>query len=605
MPNPRMGLLLSQISGAKGLTEVTDAELIRRFLENRDDEAFATIVSRHGRTVLGVCRRVLGNLADADDAFQVTFLVLARKAHRISFHDDISSWLYAVALRASRELQRQRTCRDQRERMLAIRTVAVQDAEPANDEQMIVLDEVGRLSAPLQSSVILFELEGLSRGEAARRLGIPEGTLSSRLASARRILSRRLSARGVTLSVLLPISATVSSSLTADTVQSVLNHNLPSQPVLAITEVLMKSKRQTQIGSLSLIAGLFFATAIGFCWGEDPKAKTIVPASAKVVEEDRTPSAIIALTQKDARYFSPEGKELRLITYVDAKRVDEELLTGSMTLGGKDGFRILRYLPHSGRVGPGGEIPLSSQGLKILKPGKSLSISRIDSTERNRRIAGWSPDGSELYASIHEDSVVWGITKFETFRVDRNSGKSELMPFGRHHSLFDVSADGTHFLSQRFKSRIFGVPGFDVSQFDFCILNPQGETEYEWQPRNPRFEAAQPRISPDGKQIADVVFFKNQQPHRSALSIVRFVSANEIERKFVYFPGDESAQAMCHSVAWSPDGTKIASVWTMPDTVKTNTTWHLMICDADGSQLKPVAKTELEPNDTIRSIDWR
>ncbi|MBN9522274.1 sigma-70 family RNA polymerase sigma factor [bacterium] len=175
-----------------------DADLLGRFVAARDEAAFAELVRRHGPAVLAVCRRVPTRTHDAEDAFQAAFLVLARKAHRVRAGEPLAAWLYGVAVRAARKAAVRTFRRHERETLMAdLPDVPDRPAEPVDpDASRVVMEEVNRLSAKYRAAVVLCELEGRSRAAAARELGIAEGTLSSRLAEARKHLARRLSARG-------------------------------------------------------------------------------------------------------------------------------------------------------------------------------------------------------------------------------------------------------------------------------------------------------------------------------------------------------------------------------------------------------------------------
>ncbi len=178
---------------------LADAQLLARFVTARDEAAFAALVRRHGSMVLGVCRRVLGNHADAEDAFQATFLVLARKAHAVRRRDTVGSWLYCVAHRTA---QRARIMRGRRRaKECQVGPVPEPAAPPveAHDWQPVLDEELSRLPAHYQGALVLCDLEAHPRKEAARQLGIPEGTLSSRLAKGRKLLAARLARRGITL----------------------------------------------------------------------------------------------------------------------------------------------------------------------------------------------------------------------------------------------------------------------------------------------------------------------------------------------------------------------------------------------------------------------
>jgi RNA polymerase sigma factor (sigma-70 family) len=178
-----------------------DDELLERFIAGRDADAFAALVERHGAMVLGVCRRVLGNRDAAEDAFQATFLVLSRKAASIARREHVFSWLYGVALRAALDARAREMRRKAREkRWGAMRAVESTDPTDTSGLREVLDEELARLPERYRSALVLCELEGLSRRDAAVRLGISEGTLSSRLARAKNQLKDRLTRRGVALS---------------------------------------------------------------------------------------------------------------------------------------------------------------------------------------------------------------------------------------------------------------------------------------------------------------------------------------------------------------------------------------------------------------------
>ncbi len=178
----------------------SDGQLLARFVSGGDEEAFAALVRRHGAMVLGVARRILGHDQDAEDAFQATFLVLARKAGSVVKRESVASWLHGVACRTAMEARAANARRRARERRLdAAPPPTVRPPEP-QDWRPLLDRELSRLSEKYRAAVVLCDLEGRPRKEAARQLGVPEGTLSSRLAAARRTLAVRLARRGVVVS---------------------------------------------------------------------------------------------------------------------------------------------------------------------------------------------------------------------------------------------------------------------------------------------------------------------------------------------------------------------------------------------------------------------
>src|SRR5215469_281744 len=194
---------LEKAAAGHGARQGSDRELLDDFAARGSEAAFAALVSRHGPMVLRAARRVLGHEQDAEDAFQATFLVLARNAGSIRKREAVASWLHGVAYRTAMKAKRSAARRRDHEARLR---AAAQPAAPGPtwDEVQAVLDEeVQRLPACFREAFVLCVLEGKSGPEAAAELGCKEGTVKSRVNRARRVLQRQLERRGIKLSALL------------------------------------------------------------------------------------------------------------------------------------------------------------------------------------------------------------------------------------------------------------------------------------------------------------------------------------------------------------------------------------------------------------------
>src|SRR5262245_12821176 len=180
---------------------LTDGQLVDCFVKHRDEAAFAALVQRHGPMVLGVCRQVVRDETAAEDAFQATFLVLARKAGSLRSGQAVGSWLYQVAHRLALRARTQENQRHQSERQSAMMRQTASLLEPVDhDLGPLLHEEVRRLPEKFQAPVILCYLEGKTAGRAAEQLGWRESVVRGRLFQARALLRTRLARRGIALS---------------------------------------------------------------------------------------------------------------------------------------------------------------------------------------------------------------------------------------------------------------------------------------------------------------------------------------------------------------------------------------------------------------------
>jgi RNA polymerase sigma factor (sigma-70 family) len=254
---------------------MSDGLLLERFVAARDGRAFEAIVARHGPLVLGVCRRMLGDRSDVEDAFQATFLILVRKAGLLRDRERLGPWLYGVAHRVATRARAQRTSRRHHERRAGGNASVEPTADLERRELLAMLDdEVTRLPERYRAVLVLCDLEDHTHEEAARELGCPLGTVKSRLDGARKRLRSRLLARGVAPSaVALPAglrpgaaSAAVPERLLALTVESALRSvasrataaGAVSASVATLTEGVLTTmflSRLKTLGAILLAAG--------------------------------------------------------------------------------------------------------------------------------------------------------------------------------------------------------------------------------------------------------------------------------------------------------------------------------------------------------------
>jgi RNA polymerase sigma factor (sigma-70 family) len=302
--------LLSRIRRAALDPHAADGPLLAAFLEG-DNEAFAALVRRYAGLVFGACRRVLRHTQDAEDAFQATFLVLARRAADVWPREAVGAWLFGVAHRVALKARATRAKREAR--TSALDEAPAPDApNPDFDLAEAVQRVVAKLPDVYRAAVVACDLEGLSRKCAAERLGWSEGTLSGRLARARQLLAKRLAHLGAAVPALAVALGPVPAAR-AEAVQHAIDLSAGaavSAPVLALSQGVVHGMFATKLKLA--VAAVLATCALGF---------GTLSASGNGTEGDGTQPGAKAPGGAPAKPLAPPAK--------DKPAVPTELLHGS------------------------------------------------------------------------------------------------------------------------------------------------------------------------------------------------------------------------------------------------------------------------------------
>jgi RNA polymerase sigma factor (sigma-70 family) len=273
---------LRRLVEAHSTKNFSDAQLLEQFVRTRDEAAFAGLMCRHGGLVWHVCRQVLHHEQDAEDAFQACFLVLALKAASLHREQGLGNWLYGVAYRVAMNAKRKAARRQAHEsRKAAAAPPTLPDALALQELQSGLLEEIHRLPEKYRVPLVLCGLEGKSKSEAARELGWKEGTVSGRLARARRMLAGRLARRGVLLSAAWAATtvsaesgaAVIPTTLVKATAEAArqlaggqaLTTGIVSNPVATLVKEALKTMSATRLKlALTFVLGLvLLGTSLG------------------------------------------------------------------------------------------------------------------------------------------------------------------------------------------------------------------------------------------------------------------------------------------------------------------------------------------------------
>jgi RNA polymerase sigma factor (sigma-70 family) len=309
----RLRQALRPLAGGLG-----DAQLLERWLAQRDEAAFEVLVWRYGPMVLGVCRRLLRHPQDVEDAFQATFLTFVRKAGSIRKREGVSSWLYKVAYRIAIRAGQAARRRQQRQQPLIDVPATVQDLS-WSDLQPVLDEEVNRLPLRYRTTFLLCYFQGRTNAEAARELGCPEGTIASRLAGARKLLRQRLLRRGISAgaaglaltSVPETVAAELPVALAHSTVRAGLGFamgnplaGLVSSRTVSLTEGVLRTmflQEMKMVALVVLVVGLLGGGGLtyGLMAHDPPPAQVVRPADTESPKPTQAPATANVVSEQE------------------------------------------------------------------------------------------------------------------------------------------------------------------------------------------------------------------------------------------------------------------------------------------------------------------
>jgi RNA polymerase sigma factor (sigma-70 family) len=426
---------LRELSDAQGMRDLADGELLERFHGRREEVAFAALVERHGPLVWGVCRRVLADAHRAEDAFQATFLILARKAASIRKLGSVGSWLHGVAYRVSLKAR----TRDQATRARERRFVEMRRSDPTDElawhELRAVLDEeLSRLPEKYRAPVVLCYLEGQTHDQAARQLGCPRTSLSSRLGRARALLHERLARRGLALSAGL-LATVLAGKAAAEGVPALValsavraaTDGAVSPSAAALAQGVLQTMTVTKVTVTAALALLLAVSVVATFGRGDPPPERPAPKAprerAPAPPDVEGPSLFRDMTPKSGVDF----------TYRNGEEADQftvlESVGGGVALLDFDGDgRLDVFLPGGGEFAGEDKTEIKGRPCKLYKNlgkwkfqdvTKEVGLDGIDFYTHGAAVADYDRDG-------WPDLLVTGYGRVALFRNEPD-GKG-----GRH-----------------------------------------------------------------------------------------------------------------------------------------------------------------------------
>jgi RNA polymerase sigma factor (sigma-70 family) len=416
--------------------ELPDKDLLRRFVVRHDEAAFLALLRRHGPMVLGICRALLPNAADAEDAFQATFLIFVRKAPSIHKGPSLASWLRGVAYRTACRAQTDFARRHKHERLAVRQEASSTDEMTWPEVQQVLHEELGGLSERYRAPLTLYYLQGRTLDESAAHLGLAKSTLKTRLERGRavlraRLLRRGLGSEGALLAAAWPargpaglpaplLGSTTSAVLTVAAGQTT---SAASAPVTALIEGVLNAMRITKLKMITAVMTVLALAGLGLGWlgstmllepTPQQKATQARQAAHKPVVADRTqpgPRRLVLQTPPpisvNSVAVSPDGS--LIATAADGVRLYDARTGALLRAIGDAGDRGVAFSPDGRTLAAAGFHMDKLVGIYDVQTGKRLQ-NLPGHTEWETDALAFSPDGKLLASTgVDKQILVWEL----------------------------------------------------------------------------------------------------------------------------------------------------------------------------------------------------
>jgi RNA polymerase sigma factor (sigma-70 family) len=514
---------LRRLSLAPAKNIETDSALLSRFVKHGDTLAFELLFWRHGPMVWGVCRRFLGNAADAEDAFQATFLVLASKARSVGNGAALSGWLHRVARHTAlnaRKAQSRRTVRERPTSALSQFSSQgdISGEASENEHKALIDEEIALLPEKFRLPLILCDMEARTHESAAAELGCPLGTLNSRLARGREKLKERLARHGVTSTALSGVPVPMNLATAALHAVS----RAPSAPVQALAQTVMWSLTLTAAKKVGAVMAVCCVLAIGIASGlaaarsgkeQEPTVSTPFPAVAQAIPDEKLnfidpdagplpADAVARIGSLRLRHagevtgltYSPDGKWLASIS---ASPNDATARVWDAA-NGKEQLRVKVVI--AGEFQPRFEPLAFSFGMELntflvadagsirsfdIATGKASFAHRMTyDTAKNLRGAGFTPDGKTIVLVVKDGIEIMDVaTGNVRIKVDQPfSGHGIPIEFSKDSSTFALCIRGSNGEQGKARAVYETASGRQIASIDTdgkflhqFLFSPKGE----------------------------------------------------------------------------------------------------------------------------------
>jgi RNA polymerase sigma factor (sigma-70 family) len=611
---------------AEALGDRTDRQLVERLLKGGDEPAFEALLRRHGPMVYRVCWRILQHGQDAEDAFQATFLLLARKLATVRKHESLASWLHGVARRAALKARAQAATRRRHERQAANRATAAADDLSARELRAVLDTELAALSEKWRLPLILCYLEGRTQDEAAAQLGWSKSTMRRRLGEARAALGRRLARRGLDGSAVLcwPLlsdclpSAHLPSNLAGATVDAGIVTvagqtvaGMVSTEVIALAEGVRRAMFVTKLRRIALVflvtlfglSGALAAMPAGPTTGQPQPAGKAAQPGPIAAQPDAAPAGngkILYWHHNRFVFRSPDGKETGALP----QHPDKLLMhRPALAPGGKRAAFIVSDNP-----------PTDADGNLI---NRHVLVRALDGKDAGTKIdinasnIGWTADGKHLLVVERLAVKDLNDSGFNTWLVDAKNWDKIALDLPRWVQPFEMMPDG--------KSLVGVAYDLDARKIHLVRTSRDGKTLTRL--TELQSEGPDPRLSPDGSAILFEDLDSTEKLANDTPPLQRLFVYDLKAKKRQRLPGTPD-NGLIMSYCWSPDGKQLAYTWrqvhpgvplaentgNMNDAkLNTETESHLIVADADGKNARTLlsAKSNRATMITIGSVDWR